>query len=134
LPTQQTRTPRVVQRSEYDTRVIRNQLFDEYDEPIDLTDATVTFSMAFSMPRNTYYTSPRDQQIFEQPCVPDPDQVANIGYVDFHPGVDEGVDALTPPGDFLYQYIVTKNDGSVWVVPENTYWPLHVITRVGGRS
>jgi len=131
MPTQQTRTPRVVQRSEFDTRPITKQLLDEYDEPMDLTGATVTFSMAFAMPRGTYYTSPRDQQIFEQPCVID--DAAN-GWVTFHPGTTKDVDALWPPGNFLYQFIVTVNDGSVWVVPENTYWPLHIITRVGGSK
>jgi len=129
MPTQQTKTPRTVQRIEFSTGPpIRNQLLDPEDNPIDLTDATVTISVAFTFPHSGYYRSPRDQIITEQACDIDADQVENIGYVDYTPGTTADVDALTPPGRFSYQYNVTMLDGTVW------YWPLTIHARVGGRA
>ena len=103
-------------------------------EAIDLTDATVTISVAFSMPRGTYYTSPRDQIVKRSPCVVDPDQVANKGVVHWTPGAKGDDDALTPPGEFLYTFEVTYLDSTKQTVPQNTYFTLIIKTPVGGRS
>ncbi len=124
-----------VYRVEFDTAPnIRKQLTDIDDNPIDLTGATVVISIAFSMPRGTYYTSPRDQIVKRSPCVIDTDQVNNMGFVDWTPGAQGDDDALTPPGEFLYTFEITHADSTIQTVPQNTYFTLIIKTPVGGRS
>ncbi len=113
---------------------LRKQLTDIDGEPIDLTGSTVTISIAFTMPRGTYYTSPRDQIVKRSPCVVDPDQVANMGYVDWTPGAQGDDDALSPPGEFLMTFEIIDSGGGVRTVPTNTYFTLIIKTPVGGRS
>ena len=113
---------------------LRKQLKDINGNPIDLTGSTVTISVAFAMPRGDYYTSPRDQIVLRSACVVDADQVANMGYVDWTPGIQGADDALTPPGDFLYTFEITDSGGGIRTVPTNTYYTLIILTPVGGRS
>jgi len=111
-------------------------LKDKFKNPIDLSGAEVTISIAFSMPRNTYYTSPRDQIVFRSPCEVDPDQTEDgrRGFVTWTPENRGIEDRLTPPGQFLYTFQVTFPDGSHQTIPANTYETMIILTPVGGRS
>ncbi|GAF96527.1 unnamed protein product, partial [marine sediment metagenome] len=109
-------------------------LKDGQGDPIDLTGAEVTITVAFTMPRQDYYTSPRDQIVVRSPVTVDPDQVANKGYVSWTPGAQGEDDALTPPGDFLYNFEVTYQDGTKQTIPPISYQTMHIQTPVGGRS
>ena len=111
-------------------------LKDGKDEPIDLTGSEVTISIAFAMPRQTYYTSPRKQIVQRSECVVDPDQSeeGRRGWVAWTPGSEVDVDALTPPGQFLYQFEVTYPNGGLQTIPPNTYLPMVIKTKVGGRA
>ncbi len=109
-------------------------LRDGNGDAIDLTGATVTISIAFSMPRGTYYTSPRDQIVKRSPVDVDPDQVNNTGDISWTPGAQGDDDALTPPGEFLYTFEVTYPDGTKQTLPADTYQTLIIRTPVGGRS
>jgi len=111
-------------------------LKDKFKNPIDLSGATVTISIAFSMPRGDYYTSPRDQIVKRSDCVVDPDQTegGNRGFVSWTPGAQGADDALTPPGDFLYTFEVTYPNGGKQTIPANTYETMIIRTPVGGRS
>ena len=96
----------------------------------------MTISIAFAMPSGTYYTSPRDQIVSYSPCVVDPDQTeeGNRGWVSWTPGNRGPEDDLTPPGQFLYQFDVTYPDGGEQTIPPDTYLPMVIKTRVGGRA
>ena len=122
---------------EYDTApALRRCLTDTNGDPIDLTGASVTISIAFTMPRGTYYTSPRDQIVLKSPCTVDPDQSEDgkRGWVSWTPGA-KGTDyTLSPPGEFLYTFQITYPDTTVQTVPANTYQTLIIRTPVGGRS
>jgi len=136
MPAQGTSTG-TVYYVEYDTAPpLRACLKDGSDEPIDLSGAEVTITVAFTMPRQDYYTSPRKQIIVRSPCVVDPDQVNNKGFISWHPepqgSVNEGI--LSPPGDFLYNFEVTYQDGTRQTVPPISYQTMHIQTPVGGRS
>lgn len=140
MPTQAKNAATVYQYAEFSTGppledVIRHP---QTGELVDLTGATVAISIAWSMPHGSYYTSPRDRIVDEQPAVVDADQVNNTGKVAWTPGTTVGVDALTPPGTFLYQWYVTftsgEYDGQEWIIPGNTYKPLVIRARVGGRA
>ncbi len=122
---------------EFDTAPpLRACLKDGQGDPIDLTGSTVTITIAFAMPRGTYYTSPRDQIIVRSEVDVDPDQVNNKGFVSWTPepqdSTEEGV--LTPPGEFLYTFEVTYQDGGKQTIPANTYQTMIIKTPVGGRS
>jgi hypothetical protein len=91
--------------------------------------------VSWSSPHGSYYTSPRDRIIDQQPCVIDPDQVTNPGRVRYTPGIEAHVDAMSPPGAFNYQHEVTYGvSGGTQTVPANTYQPLIVRSKVGGRA
>jgi len=111
-------------------------LRDGKGNKIDLTESEVTISVAFAMPRGSYYTSPRDQIVLRSPCVVDADQTeeGRRGWVAWTPGTEIGLDALTPPGQFLYQFEVTYPSGGVQTIPANTYLPMVIKTKVGGRA
>lgn len=112
-------------------------LLDGDDNPIDLTNRRVFISIAFAMPRGSYYTSPRDQIVSYDEAIVDPDQINNTGAVSWWPGDDLGVNALTPPGQFLYQWTITWDDAGTarsQTIPPNTYLPMTIETRVGGRA
>ncbi len=109
-------------------------LRDGNNDPIDLTGATVTISIAFAMPRGDYYTSPRDQIVKRSPVDVDPDQILNTGDISWTPGAQGDDDALTPPGEFLYTFEVIYLDGTKQTLPADTYQTLIIRTPVGGRS
>ena len=122
---------------EFDTAPTQRAcLKDGQGDPIDLSGSTVTISVAFSMPRGTYYTSPRKQIIIRSEVDVDPDQINNKGFVSWTPepqgSEDEGI--LSPPGEFLYTFEVTYQDGGIQTIPANTYQTLIIKTPVGGRS
>ena len=122
---------------EFDTAPTQRAcLKDGQGDPIDLSGSTVTISVAFSMPRGTYYTSPRKQIIIRSEVDVDPDQINNKGFVSRTPepqgSEDEGI--LSPPGEFLYTFEVTYQDGGIQTIPANTYQTLIIKTPVGGRS
>ena len=122
---------------EFDTAPpLRACLKDGQGDAIDLTGAGVTITIAFAMPRGTYYTSPRDQIVIRSEVDVDPDQIANRGFVSWTPepqgSLDEGI--LTPPGEFLYTFEVTYQDGTKQTIPSNTYQTMIIKTPVGGRS
>ena len=122
---------------EFDTAPpLRACLKDGQGDPIDLTGAEVTITIAFAMPRGTYYTSPRDQIVVRSPVDVDPDQENNKGFVSWTPepqgSEDEGV--LSPPGEFLYIFEVIYQDGGKQTIPANTYQTMIIKSPVGGRS
>ena len=133
----QTSSAGTVYYVEFDTAPpLRACLKDGQGEAIDLSGSTVTISVAFSMPRGTYYTSPRAQIITRSPVDVDPDQVNNKGFVSWTPepqdSPNEGI--LSPPGEFLYTFEVTYQDGGKQTIPANTYQTMIIKSPVGGRS
>ena len=120
---------------EYDTAPpLTAVLVDGDKNPIDLTGSEVTISIAFAMPRGTYYTSPRDQIVLKAPVDVDPNQTENKGHVSWTPGPKGSDDTLSPPGEFLYTFQITYPDGGIQTVPAVTYQTLIIRTPVGGRS
>ena len=111
-------------------------LKDKFRNPIDLSGATVTITIAFSMPRNDYYTSPREQIVLDSPCVVDPDQSEDgrRGFVTWTPENRGPEDALRPAGQFLYTFGVTYPDGSFQTIPANTYETMIILSFVGGAA
>ena len=134
MPTQTQQGSTVYQYIEFSTGppLVKTLRHPQTGDPLDLTSATgVTISIAWSMPRGSYYTSPRNQIVTEQACtITD----ATNGVVSWTPGTEVGVDALTPPGTFLYQHNATFDDGTEWILPAGTYEPLTIRSRVGGRA
>ena len=111
-------------------------LKDKFRNPIDLSGATVTISIAFAMPRNDYYTSPRDQIVRRSSVVVDPDQSegGRRGFVSWTPGEQGEDDTLSPPGQFLYTFEVIYPSGGKQTIPANSYETMIIRTPVGGRS
>jgi hypothetical protein len=110
---------------------------EETKEPIDLTEdgTTVVVNIAWTFPKGSYYTSPRDRIVDRFPCTIDPDQDTFPGRVAFTPGDTRGVDQLTPPGQYAYQHQVTYGvSGGTQTVPADTYQPLIIRSPVGGRA
>ena len=132
----QTTSAGTVYYVEFDTApLLRACLKDGNGDAIDLSGSTVTISVAFAMPRGTYYTSPRRQIITRSPCVIDADQseTGNRGFVSWTPE-NRPEDILTPPGEFLYIFEVTYGDGRRQTIPANTYMTMIIKSPVGGRS
>ena len=124
---------------EYDTAPdLEVCLKDGDGEPLELLGSTVTISIAFAMPRGTYYTSPRDQIVKRDPVTvlqeADPPDLSLVGFVSWTPGAQGTETALTPPGEFLYTFEVTYPGGGKQTIPANTYKTLIIKTPVGGRS
>lgn len=137
MPAQTTKS-KTVYYVEFDTAPnLEACLKDGEGEPINLLGAEVTISIAFAMPRGTYYTSPRDQIVKRSevdiidPLQTDPDL---IGWVSWTPGAQGEDDTLSPPGEFLYTFEVIYPSGAKQTLPANTYQPLIIKTPVGGRS
>lgn len=121
--------------SEYDTAPdLTRCLLDGAGNPIDLSGATVTISIAWSSPHGDYYRSPRNRIVDQDPVEVDPDQINNTGFVAWTPGAQGTDTALTPPGQFNYIFNITYQDGSTQTIPANTYLPLVVRAPVGGRG
>jgi hypothetical protein len=132
-------TARTVFYVEFDTApaMVTDLVDEETEEPIDLTEpgTEVVINVAWSSPHGSYYISPRDRIISQQACVIDPDQVTFPGRVRYTPGSTQFVDAMSPPGQFNYQHEVTYGtSGGTQTVPANTYQPLVVRSKVGGRA
>ena len=134
MPAQTDIAQRVTYAPELTTLRWRRCLKDGAGNPIDLTGATVVIAIAWSYPHGSYYYSPRNRIVDDDPCVVDPDQILNTGFVTWFPGTEKNVDALTPPGQFYYTFEVTYQSGETQIVPENTYMPLIIRSRVGGRA
>ncbi len=143
MPTQTQRTPIQPFFIEGDTAPpIKQQLLEDDGTPVDLTGSTVTISIAFSFPRGSYYTSPRDQIVTRAPCVVVGDPTE--GNIEYHPR-SEGdpddafppnllyKDDMAPPGEFLYFYQITQADSRTRHVPRSYYLPLKIKAPVGGR-
>ena len=113
-------------------------LKDKFENPIDLTGANVTISIAFSMPRGNFYTSPRKQIVKRAEVDVDPDQTegGRRGFISWTPepqgSEEEGI--LSPPGQFLYTFEVIFPSGGKQTIPANTYQTMIILTPVGGRS
>ena len=132
MPTQ-TATAESTYYSELDTAPpILACLKDKFQNPIDLTGATVVLNVAYA--RWSHYYSPFRRIIDQQPCVVDPDQTEDgkRGVVRYFPGTESGVDAMTPAGSFHMTFEVTYADGGVQTIPPDTYLPLIIRSTVGG--
>ena len=108
-------------------------LKDKFENPIDLDQSIVTISIAWAMPRGSYYTSPREQIVTKSPCVVDPDQTEDgrRGFISWRPE-NRPEDRLSPAGQFLYTFQVTFPSGQVQTIPANTYQTMIITSVVGG--
>lgn len=106
-------------------------LKDGSDNPIDLSGATVTLSIAYAMRRGGFVLFPRDIIVRESLCTYNDDQSEDGGYrgwVYWTP--PEG--ALTPSGRFQYTYEITFQDETHMTVPPNTWLPMVIQPKIGG--
>lgn len=103
-------------------------LIEDDGGPINLTGATVTIDISYAS--WSYYYSPYVRVVTDGPCVVDPDQATNTGYVRWTPQAGD----LDIAGNFLYRFRVTYPGGGKATYPANTYLPLVVTTRTGGPS
>jgi hypothetical protein len=78
----------------------------------------------------SYFYSPYARIVTDGPCVVDPDQATNTGYVRWTPLPGD----LEPAGSFLYRVKVVYPGGGVAHYPANTYLPLVITPRVGGDN
>jgi hypothetical protein len=137
MPAQKSNQGGTLYYVEYDTAPPLTACLKDGDEnPIDLTGALVTISIAFTMPRGTYYQSPRDQIVLKDPVTVNPDQSEGgmRGWISWTPGAKGTDTTLSPPGEFLYTFQITYPDNTIQTVPANTYQTLIIRTPVGGRS
>ena len=133
MPAQTANKAKTTFYAELDTAPpLRVCLKDGEGEPIDLTDSDVVINIAYA--RWSHYYSPFRRIVDQQPCVVDGDQTedGNRGFVDYFPGTEQGVDAMTPAGAFHMTFEVTYPSGGVQTIPANTYLPLVIRSTVGG--
>jgi len=98
-------------------------------DPINLSGASVTISIAFAMRKGGFVLFPRDLIVRESPVtVLDQDDEATIGWVSWTPAEDD----LTPSGRYQYTFEVTFQDGTHMTVPPNTWLPMVVQPKIGG--
>jgi len=132
VPSQNNQAAQLVSYVEGDTAPpLKACLKDGNGDAVDLTGAGVTISIAFAMPRATYYTSPRNRIVDESPCTFNIDQSldgGHRGWISWSPSEDD----LFPPGQYLYTFEITYQDGSHQTIPADTYMPMKIRTRVGG--
>lgn len=102
------------------------QLTDGSGTPVVLTGASVVINIAFQ--RWSYYYSPTDLIVTNGPCVVNPDQTNNPGYVSWTPVTGD----LDTPGKFSYRFTVTFPGGGVQTFPGNETLPLIVKTKLPG--
>lgn len=107
---------------------LSRQLLDGAGNPIALTGLTVTITIAHAS--HDYYYSPGERIVDRDPCVVDPDQITNPGWVHWSPGTD----MLSPPGSYSFSYEVTYLDGGRETIPQNTELPMIIRSRTGGRT
>ncbi len=121
----QTSGSQVVYYAQFDTApALVAFLTDGAGNVVDLTGATVTIRIAYS--RYSYFYSPTRAIVDDFPCIV---VDAPNGEVEYRPAVDH----LDPPGEFQYTFEVTFPDLTRQTFPPNTYLPLVIRTRVGGR-
>ena len=104
-------------------------LQDGDGNPIDLTGATVTITIAYQTLGTSFYYSPSQILIDGASATVDPDQVTNTGLVYWAPQAGD----LEIAGNFRYRWTVTYADSSVQSFPSNTYLPLIVTSPTGGN-
>ena len=119
-------------------------LRDGAGNPIDLTNSEVRITAAFSLPHGSYYTVPRENIFIAAPVDIDPDQINNTGWVEFWPREEGDIDLetgdtldkydMSPPGEYLYSFEIRYPNGKRQTIPANTYLPLIVKTKPGGRG
>lgn len=105
---------------------LQRQLLDGAEQPIDLTGATVTITIAPQ--RHSYFYSPVEPIVEDSPCTVDPDQVNNTGWVSWSPPVG----ALDPAGPYQFNFQITYQDGRVQTIPPNSYLPMVIGSKAGG--
>ena len=95
----------LVEYALYDTAPpLRAQLVDGDGDPIDLTSATVVINI--SPTNSSFGTSDPTRLVSGSPCVVDPDQSLNRGYVSWIPSPE----SLSRWGSFSYNFEVTFSD------------------------
>lgn len=103
----QTTSLGLVEYALYDTAPpLRAQLVDGDGIPINLTGAAVVINV--SPTQGTYGTSDPTRLVSAAPCVVDPDQVNNTGFVAWTPGIT----ALDRFGAYSYNFEVTYADNT----------------------
>jgi hypothetical protein len=128
MPTQTTSLG-LVEYALYDTAPpLRAQLVDGDGNPIDLTGAAVVINI--SPTQSTYGTSDPNRLVSLSPCVVDPDQVNNIGYVSWTPSPT----SLDRWGSFAYNFEVTYPDDTRQTVSPKAENVLIVRFPVGGTK
>ncbi len=101
MPAQST-APGLAEYALYDTAPpLTVQLLDGDGDPILLTGAIVVINIAYS--QGSYGYSPEKRLVNAGPCTPDPDQVANPGWVTWQPLSED----LSSWGTFRYSFEVT---------------------------
>lgn len=110
-------------------------LIDGAGQPIDLTGALVTISIATALGMSPYWHGPVGLIVDRSPCVVDSDQTIDgkRGWITWTPSNRGPEDDLTPVGQFLYTFGIIYPDGGEQTIPPNTYLPLVIKERVGGR-
>lgn len=120
----QTSSPQIAFYGEGDTEPdLERVIYDENDEPLDLTGKTVTIIIAHQS--YSHYYSPGTRIVDRAACTPDPDQSTNPGRVTWTPGAGD----LYPAGDYEFSYRV---DGRT--VPPISSNKLHVQAQLGGSD
>jgi len=108
---------------------LTKQLKTYEGDVIDLTDCTVTISIAYAMRSGGFVLFPRDLIVYEDDVtVTD----AENGWVSWTPGELGSGTGFETSGRFQYSFNVTYSDGTHGRVPTETWWPLVVQPRVGG--
>ncbi len=126
MPAQST-APGLAEYALYDTAPpLTVQLLDGDGEPIVLTGSTVVINIAYS--RGSYGYSPEKRLVDAGPCVPDPDQGANPGWVTWEP-LNEDLSAW---GTFRYSFEITNAVGKRQTVSPIGSSVLMVHAPIGG--
>ena len=126
---QQTTSLGLVEYALYDTAPpLRAQLVDGNGDPIDLTGASVVINVAPT--QGTYGTSDPTRLVSASPCVVDPDQVNNTGFVAWTPSPD----SLNRWGGYSYNFEVTYPDNTRQTISPKGENTLIVRFPIGGTK
>jgi len=107
---------------------LRVCLKDGNGDPIDLTGCTVVINIAYAS--YSYYYSPMQRIVDGGPCVVDPDQVNNKGYVDWFPLADD----LSIAGTFRYNFTIVYPNLKVQTISPASVNTLVVRAPAGGMQ